>query len=87
VRKHSHGSGLDERQATQPVEKLAAVADHERLGKPVLSSDAQMRAYFKCPPMQRCRDIVEQPAYERLDHVRMANRKAFGLQSVQVGEQ
>ena len=35
--------------------------------------------------MQRCRDIVEQPAYERLGNVRMANGKAFGLQPVQVG--
>jgi hypothetical protein len=46
-----------------------------------------MRAYLKCPPVQRCRDIVEQPAYERLDHVRMASREALGLQPVQISEQ
>jgi hypothetical protein len=47
VRKHPGGSGLDERQAPQPVEKLAGVADHERLGKPILGGDAEMRADLK----------------------------------------
>ena len=59
VGKHACRAGLDEGEASEPFEKPARIVDHERLGEPVLSRDAQMRAHFKCPPMQRCRNIVE----------------------------
>ena len=72
VGKHASRPGLDAGEASEPLEEPARIVDHERIGEPVLGGDAQMCAHLKRVPMQRCGDIVEQPAYQRLDHIGMA---------------